>query len=321
MTYPIIDLHCDLLDYLGRDNKRTPYDSQARCSITQLQTGGVHLQVLAIYTKTNPYSVEQAANQLRCFKHLIQNPSFPTKLFKNELKTDELQVLLAFENASGFCTEDEQLTIGLKRLENICLNISTPVSISLTWNEENRFGGGSSTQIGLKSDGKALLEFLDQHGIAIDLSHTSDALAYDIIDYISNKNLTLRILATHSNARKIQNVSRNLPDEIAQEIIRRKGLIGLNLYHSFIGTSIDSILNHLMHWLELGGENSIALGADFFCSEDIFSEKNPICFFDSIANASTYPFLINFLEKELQLPSLNLQKFTYQNALKFIQDN
>ncbi len=71
----------------------------------------------------------------------------------------------------------------------------------MTHHGENRFGGGNSTGIGLKKDGEALLEYISEKKIAIDLSHTSDALAGDILNYIVKNKLGLSVLASHSNFR------------------------------------------------------------------------------------------------------------------------
>ena len=71
--------------------------------------------------------------------------------------------------------------------------------------------------------------------IAIDLSHTSDFLAHDILNYIDKMGLNVRTIASHSNFRKIAEVVRNLTDEIAKEILKRGGVIGFNLFKSFVG--------------------------------------------------------------------------------------
>ena len=50
-----------------------------------------------------------------------------------------------------------------------------------------------------------------------------------------------------------------------KEIVRRKGLIGLNFYNAFLGegNSQEMLIKHAEHILNLGGENVLAMGSDF----------------------------------------------------------
>lgn len=299
MTYPIIDLHCDLLSYLEGDPNRTPYHPEVGCSIPQLKAGNVKLQTLAVFTKTRPDSVQKGTAQFRLYQELAHR------------HFDMVENNYAIENASSFCSEEEPLSAGLKRLHSAVSTIGKPLYISLTWNDENRFGGGILSKAGLKKDGQLLLDEMHALGIAVDLSHTSDALAYEIIEYIDGKNLNISLLASHSNARMIKNHLRNLPDELAKEIMRRQGVIGLNFYSRFVGETDQFFVKHLAHWLELGGENHIVLGADFFYDP----EKG---YLPGYQDASCYERLFQLLKKELKLHDSILEKLAHKNAQSFI---
>lgn len=318
----IVDLHCDLLFYLEGHSQRTPYDPAARCAIPQLHQGHVKLQIFAVFTQTAPGSTLKGQHQARLYQELPLHCSKDIVHYSPQwnMQSSLIATLMAFENASGFCDEVEPLQNGIRRLKNIIKNIAKPLYISLTWNTENRFGGGALTQAGLKEDGKHLLEELHQQQIAVDLSHASDALAYEIIDYIEGHRLDIPLMASHSNARAVAFVPRNLPDEIAREIFRRNGILGLNLYGHFIGKTEDSLPKHIAHWLELGGENHVALGSDFFYEADlpVTYRHGKEAFFQNYQDASCYERLLNFLQKSLKLNSSFLEKFSHQNALKFV---
>lgn len=320
--HPIIDLHCDLLSYLALNPKCTPHDLCARCAISQLREGNVKLQVMAAFTKTEPGALQEGLNQIRIYQELALHYSkdftpFTESFSPFESAAAPITTLLAIENASGVFDEKESFDIGLKRLNHIIDHIAPLFYISLTWNSENRFGGGAHSQIGLKEDGKLLLEQLHQRKVAVDLSHASDALACEIIDFIESQNLDIPLLASHSNARAIVDVPRNLPDEIAREIFRRKGVIGMNFYYPFVGNTEDYFLKHLSHWLEIGGEDHIALGADFFYEGDLFSknQQDKKNYFDQFQNASCYSRLLQMAKKELGLSDLLLDKFAHRNFL------
>jgi len=322
MNIPIVDLHCDLLCYLEKDKRRTPYDQAARCAIPQLRQGYVKLQTMAIFTQTETHSSDKGLHQAHLYQELPQHYPKDIVHFSSHwnLQSPFIAILMAFENASGFCNEDEPLQEGFKRLKHVIHTIAKPLYMSLTWNTENRFGGGALTSVGLKTEGKLLLEELDQQNIAIDLSHASDALAYEIIDYIEGHRLNIPIMASHSNARSVTSVPRNLPNDIAQEIFRRGGIIGLNLYRHFIGETEDQLIKHFAHWLELGGENHLVSGSDFFYDADFPStyRHGKEVFFRNYEDASCYGKLLSFLQRELKLSPSFLEKFAHQNALAFI---
>jgi microsomal dipeptidase-like Zn-dependent dipeptidase len=237
-----------------------------------------------------------------------------------------VQVIAAFENASAFASEIEPLSDAICRLEKY-VNAAGPIFyISLTWDEENRFGGGNRTMTGLKEDGKRLLEWMSAKRIALDLSHASDKLAYDLLDFIDQNALEIPIIASHSNFRFISDHPRNLSDDLAKEIIRRKGLIGLNLFAPFIHkTDPSAILRHVEYGLELGAENALCFGADFFCDID-FSDslrekyQRSEAFYPEFSDASTYPKLLELFSSKLKLKEQSLLKIAYQNADRFLND-
>lgn len=318
--HPIIDIHCDLLFYLTLDQRRTPFDHVSRTSFPQLHQGPVKLQVLVLFTETEPHSVEKGMRQFDLYHRLPTEYPKDVCHYKNDWAHEipQIKTMTAFENASGFCKEDESLQKGFERLDAVIAK-SKPLYISLTWNSENRFGGGALTNVGLKEDGKRLLEKMDGQLISLDLSHASDALAYEAIDYIEGHRLNIPVIASHSNARAVTSVPRNLPDEIAKEIFRRKGIVGFNCYRPFVGESIDHIVKHFAHWLELGGEDHLAFGADYFHEADLpstyaFKEV----FFDAFPNSSSYGSLLSLLQKELKLAPSTTKKIAHQNALDFI---
>lgn len=323
MQLPIVDLHCDLLFYLDKSKQRTPYDLSSRCAFSQLQRGNVKIQTFAVFTHTEPDSVKIGLNQINLYQNLPKQYSHEIGFLdsKTTMQTSKISALYAFENASGFCGEDEKLKLGLNRLQEIIKANGKPLYVSLTWNGENRFGVGtkSDSQLGLKEDGKALLEELHQKGIAVDLSHASDRLAVEIIDFINQKNLDIPLIASHSNARSVKDVPRNLPDHIAKEIFRRGGPVGLNFYRPFIGESEHYFVKHIEHWLSLGGENSIAFGADFFYENDLPLAPGTIPYMEHYGDAACYNNLLHLLKKELGMSDVLLEKFANRNALRYIE--
>lgn len=321
--FPVIDLHCDLLLYLMEDSDRLPEDRRARCSIPQMREGGVKVQTLAIFTEVGPDSTAKGLSQAKIFAELVKN--HPHIIHGDEAQWKDLEsgekvaVLPSIESAAGFCGEDESLEQGFSRFDEICNLVGKPLYVSLTWNEENRFGGGNLSNVGLKDDGKKLIEFLATRGVAVDFSHTSDALARDILEFTSSKGLDIPVLASHSNYRPMQEQARNLPDDVAREIIQRGGLIGLNAVRRFLGEEWTAFLQQLEYGRSLGGLGHLAMGLDFFYEGDLGGGIAQRKFFDELGNASIYPLIFDKIQAELGWSHEDCQALAHGNALKKIR--
>ena len=75
-----------------------------------------------------------------------------------------------------------------------------------------------NTKDGLTNFGIELVERMENIGIIVDVSHLSDAGFYDVL-----KNTKKPFVASHSNARSISNVARNLSDDMIRNLQKRRG--------------------------------------------------------------------------------------------------
>lgn len=183
----------------------------------------------------------------------------------------------------------------------------------LTWNYPNQYGVGAAyDQSGrLTADGKEMVEKLTRQGIIMDISHLSDAGVEDLLTLTDKP-----IMASHSNVRDICAMPRNLTKEQVKEVIRRKGLIGMNFFRRFVGAeekvAMDMILKHMDVVLSLGGEESLALGSDFDGSDDIFPE--------GILGVESIPLVAEAMKKA-DFGSELIDKIVFKNAYRFIERN
>jgi microsomal dipeptidase-like Zn-dependent dipeptidase len=250
-------------------------------------------------------------------KYTLWNPHLPLRI------EGPISVSLVLENAHGICEESQDIQLGISHLERILSKLKNILYISLTWNLENRLGGGCGSTVGLKEDGKRLLEWMHKKRIAVDLSHASDFLIDDIFNFLEKKSLDIPVLASHSNMRSVTQVDRNLPDLFVQEIIRRKGLIGLNFFAPFIGFHAHQIAEHVSHLFSLGGKKQLCFGGDFFRLEDFFNiqEKYGIKegFFSEFSNASCYPHALSLLQETLSLSEKDVQAIACGNFENYVQ--
>ena len=321
MKNPVIDLHCDLLTYLTRPNTTIYKTEDVGCAIPYLKEGNVKLQIMAIFAPTEEKSHEFGLKQSEIFQQLNSDKNELYRFEKHHLTTFEtsenIGMLAAVENGSAFCDENMPLKEGFKNLDQIIENVGSILYIGFTHHAENRFGGGNYSTAGLKNDGKALIDYMDKKNIAIDFSHTSDALAYDILNYVSKENITVPIIASHSNYRPVFEHARNLPDDVAQEIIHQQGLIGLNFVRAFVNPEkAEALEEHVAHGISLGGENAICYGADYFYTKDNPDKSRIPFYFKEHDNAGCYPVINKVLEQ--QFGTEQKRKISNQNALDFI---
>ena len=136
--------------------------------------------------------------------------------------------------------------------------------LTLTWNGPNELGSGCAAQGGLTPAGKTALARMEELGIAADVSHLNDEGFSDVVRLAKRP-----FLASHSDSRAVCPHRRNLTDEQFLAIRDAGGVVGINFYPPFLAEgggpelAPEALLAHIFHFLELGGEECLALGSDF----------------------------------------------------------
>lgn len=323
MAFPIIDTHCDILSYLAKTLNASPEKSEdIACAIPLLQKGKVKMQICAIYTDVKPGSMDLAIRQAFKYREMLLTHSqelvqADAEFLKSIDLNSKIGMVAAIENAAGLADEKAPIQKAYEQLDKLILMTGRIAYISLTHHTENRFGGGNYTEgIGLKEDGKRILDYICGKKIAIDLSHTSDLLAEGILSHIDKHNLHIPVIASHSNFRSKWNHRRNLSDDFAKEIIRRGGIIGINFLRAFLDNEKpERIFDHILHGFEIGAEEQMCFGADFFYTKDFPDPSRHPFYFPIVEDASKYP---SILEKLAQHLSTNqLEKLAYKNCQYF----
>ncbi|MFZ2865209.1 MAG: dipeptidase, partial [Ignavibacteriaceae bacterium] len=138
--------------------------------------------------------------------------------------------------------------------------------LTITWNNSTSWAISANdsrtlTQ-GLNNFGKTVIRKLDSLGVIIDVSHTGIKTIQDILTITTNP-----IIASHSGARSIHEHRRNLYDWQIQDIANTGGVIGVVFYPYFLNgssnASIDDVIAHIDHIVNLVGTDYVAIGSDF----------------------------------------------------------
>jgi len=186
-------------------------------------------------------------------------------------------------------------------------------SAMLTWNYENEYGYGAacSQQGRLKDKGREMALRLLEQQIVLDISHLSDGGVEDLFAMTDRP-----LIASHSDVRELCDRARNLRRDQIQEIIRRGGIIGMNLYRPFLGSGprvgLEDLFRHMEYILNLGGENALVMGTDFDGCDQLFPE--------GITGAESIPAVAAAMKKSGFGGELT-EKILFSNALKFWERN
>jgi membrane dipeptidase len=104
--------------------------------------------------------------------------------------------------------------------------------MTLTWNNTNDWADaarGEKKHNGLSDFGKEVVREMNRLGMLVDVSHVSDKTMSDALDVSKAP-----IFASHSSARALSNVPRNIPDDLLRRIGKNGGVVQVNFYSLFI---------------------------------------------------------------------------------------
>ncbi len=257
------DGHCDTIVRLWEKNQEL-FSNDGHIDIVRLNKFSAPLQFFAIWldSKYHPISMQQAMKYIEFYYSQLQKNSRVighinsfTDVIKNRLE-NKISALLALEGGEALEGEISAIhtyyRLGVR-------------SITLTWNHRNRLADGvaeEESRGGLTRFGRQVIEEMEELGMLVDVSHLSESGFSDVVKFAKKP-----FIASHSNARAICDVPRNLKDNQLLKIAEKGGVVGLNLYSPFIVKygqgGIDDILSHIQHMLSVMGEDFIALGTDF----------------------------------------------------------
>ena len=256
------DLHCD-----------TPFELYKRK--TPLASGGTHItaekisgfekyaQIMDIWSQDDLSGQECYDNFFKIcdnlMRELAENPQIcfcrSSADMKNAFSAGKRPIFLGIEGGKLICGD-------LSRLDT--LYASGARFFTLVWKDDCDIGGAHNTENGLTDFGRRVVRRLSKLGMAVDVSHASDRMAEETIELC--KSGKIPAIASHSSARAITSHRRNLTDELAKKISGAGGIIGVCLAGGFLSGAapahLSDAVRHIMHYLDIGLEKSVCIGAD-----------------------------------------------------------
>ena len=246
--YKIFDAHCDTLSLLadcGGSFEKNSYNIDKR---RMLGYKG-YTQVFACFI--DPEHSEDAMKRCNRLMDIFDECDF-----------SGIRAILSIEGADMI-----QSLCDLDYLKSRCVR-----SIGLTWNHSNMLAGGVNDDTkGLSEFGKTVVKRMSELNILLDVSHLNDRSFYDAVSVTDAP-----IIATHSDSRELCANKRNITDDMFCIIRDSGGCVGINLFPEFLTENkrctAEDAAEHIMHFLELDGENSVGIGADFDGTDNMLPE-------------------------------------------------
>ena len=104
--------------------------------------------------------------------------------------------------------------------------------MTLTWNNTNDWADGARGEKkhnGLSGFGREVVREMNRLGMLVDISHVADKTMSDTLDVT-----TAPVIASHSSARALSDVPRNIPDDLLRRIAKNGGVVQVNFYSVFV---------------------------------------------------------------------------------------
>ncbi len=310
----MIDCHYDLLTYIliKKDEKEFLRNYCKNVYKKDNITGGIfNLFYMTEQEMKEELGIEK--NQINLIENLKEVKEY---IRLNKIIPDNINYIFGIEGLDYLEKIDD-----IDILYSLGLRSTNPV-----WSNKNKFGGGvrANNKEGLTKLGKILIKKLVNKKIAIDLSHANETTFFDIINICKKMKKEGKdpiVFASHSNAKKVCNVPRNLTDEQILAIKELGGIIGVVSIKNFCIDTNDICnknIDYEQKYIEnityikniLGGVDNIAVATDdmkyYFIDPEYYQ------------NINIYP---HFNVKEKLKKALEKNDYNEIQIKKILEDN
>jgi membrane dipeptidase len=300
----VIDTHADttqLVTYGPIDIAQPQPDAQV--DLAKAAAGGLDAQFFSIFVlpfrfKPDQFYVE-ATRQLDAIDKLAADNPQRLRVARTaadvraNAKAGVMSALYGLEGGHALLPGDHAV-----QLEHLRALAARGVRyMTLTWINGNDIGGssGDASDIrGLTPFGAEVIKEMNRLGVVVDVSHVSDATFWDAVRASAKP-----VLATHSSARALTNIPRNMTDAMLKAVAANGGAVCVNFGSAFLDDAfhkaedavwakkrqgppwamwkqirVDAraieppvllarLLDHIQHVAKVAGADHTCLGSDF----------------------------------------------------------
>ncbi len=192
-------------------------------------------------------------------KAILRNAALFTQVeqasdFRALKNSGRVGIILSFEAASMFEGKVDQID----HFRSLGVRV-----MGLSYNKGSPFGSGilPTSSRGLTELGRQAVERMNHVGVTIDLSHSDEPTSFEAVS-TSNRPLAV----THAGCAAVHPHPRNKSDALLRAVANKGGVVGI-FELSFLGNypenpTVDIYMNHLLHALNVCGEEHVGIGSD-----------------------------------------------------------
>lgn len=274
----IIDLHCDTIMRFYNGEHLDGLE-KSHISLEKLKKGETTAQCFAIFVPTHESARREglpddpAEYFEKAYNAYLRELELNSRSIRPALTAADIEKNEAEGYISSILTVEDGVTLDGK-IENVDDYYRRGVRmVALTWNYENSLGFPQSSDpklhmLGLKPFGIECVRRMNELGIAVDVSHLSEGGFWDVARHTSRP-----FIASHSCARALCDVGRNLTDEQLIALADKGGVVGINYCDAFLkksnapkrggSSTISDVIDHMRHIVNVAGVETVALGSDY----------------------------------------------------------
>lgn len=260
----VVDLHVDTVTTMAEQN--VPWsDPSLEASFPALLEAGVNVVVQAAWIpRGDPNPRGTGIGKIRRIRNMVRQSHGKAALVTGPAQLEQvvrdgrLAVVIALEGGTAL-TEGEQT---LREFRDLGLSM-----LGLTWSESSAYADSSSAPRkgaagGLTEAGREMVRLANDLGLILDVSHMSDRATADTVALSRAP-----VVASHSNARALCNVPRNLPDDLLRSIASSGGLVGAMFHGPYLvqgrpAARADAVMQ-IRGLVERIGAEHVGLGSDW----------------------------------------------------------
>lgn len=303
----VLDAHNDITEavvYEGYDFAAR-HDSSTDTDLPRMRQGGLDAEIFAIWI--NPKRVPrerwsaEAEHELLTARERLSAAGLAIARTANEVRQNAARGITSalFGVEGGYMLGDgtpDEMIARLRRFAELGARYLT-----LTHSMRSPFGGSSGDESeteGLTDFGRRAIEEMQRLGVVVDLSHVSDPLFWDAIR-VANK----PVIASHSSARALANVPRNMTDAMLKAVAKNGGAVCVNFFPGFLDqgafddlkranaaleqeglkpermsiveqrralsraemrvVDVRAVADHIQHFVKVAGIDHVCLGSDY----------------------------------------------------------
>lgn len=280
---PVFDGHNDLPWAIREDSiaRMDPalYDLRTRArghtDIERLRSGRVGAQFWSVYVPGEYADSGYARVQLEQIDIARRVIELYPEAFELALRADEVRPIQRRGRIASFLGMEgghalENSLGALRSYYDLGVRYMTLThNVTLDWADA---GNDTARHGGLTDFGTEVVREMNRLGMLVDLSHASDGVMSDALDVSEAP-----VIFSHSSARALTNVLRNVPDSILRRIPANGGVVMVTFVPGFVSqevadhgnrpnrprATLAQVADHIDHIRRVAGVENVGIGSDF----------------------------------------------------------